>query len=192
MRKNKAMTLIATAAFAAGAKVACADTDLFSTLGDFGGSSDVINAAGQGYVGGDINAPYTGIGPVPTAASLAAGQEVGYEGLGYYSPSGDVIHPLNGDYTNPDPTHSYDSKGDNVAFVPTSLGNAGPATNGIGHYANDFGASTDVYQDGYPTEPAVTPPALPTVAAPFNSGRDRSISWPILCRRGRDIRIDGG
>jgi fibronectin-binding autotransporter adhesin len=163
MRKNKALTVIAAAAFAATANMALADTDLFSTLGDFAGSSFVVNSAGQGFVGSNIDSSFGNLGVLPTASSLAAGQEVGNEGWGLYDGSGNIEHS-NGTTS----ATSTDNKDDTVAFLPTSLGNASPATNGIGHFANDLESAKDLFDDGYPTSPTVAP-ALPTVAAPFNA-----------------------
>ncbi len=104
------------------------------------------------------------LGQTPTAASLKAGQEVGFEGWGVFDEAGDVQH--SDASTN---ATSFDTVGDVVAFLSTSLGNASPTTNGLGHYANDVSSQTDQFGDGYPTSPAVTPPGLPTVAAPFNA-----------------------
>ncbi len=166
MRKNKALTVIATAAFAASAKIAVADTDLFSTRGDFGGSASIIANGVQGFVGGNSSSNFGNLGLVtPTAASLAAGQEVGFEGWGNYDGAGNIQHSDGSTSAT-----STDSKGDVVAYLSTSLGNAGPTTNGIGHYANDILAGIDSFGDGYPTSPAVASGSLPTVAAPFNAG----------------------
>jgi hypothetical protein len=166
MRKNKSVAVMISAAIAASARIVYADTDLFSTRGDFGGSTSIIANGFQGFVGGNIDSDFGNIGQTPTAASLQAGQEVGFEGWGSYDSAGDIEHPFGA--TGTDAT-SFDIKGDTVAFLSTSLGNASPATNGLGHYANDTSAHTDEFGDGYPTTPAVTPPVLPTVAAPFNA-----------------------
>jgi fibronectin-binding autotransporter adhesin len=164
MRKNKALTVIATAAFAASAKLAIADTDLFSTRQDFGGAASVIVNGFQGFVGGNAQSNFGNLGlQTPTPSSLAAGQVVGFEGWGNYDGSGNVQHSDGSTSAT-----SVDSKGDIVSFLSTSLGNASPTTNGIGDYANDIEAGVDSFGDGYPTSPVSTT-GLPTVAAPFNA-----------------------
>jgi fibronectin-binding autotransporter adhesin len=165
MRKNKALTVIATAAFAASAKIAVADTDLFSSRQDFGGAASVIINGFQGFVGGNASSNFGNLGLLPTVASLQAGQVVGFEGWGNYDGAGNIQHSDGSTSAT-----STDSKGDVVAYLSTSLGNAGPTTNGIGDYANDIEAGIDSFGDGYPTSPAVASGSLPTVAAPFNAG----------------------
>jgi autotransporter-associated beta strand protein len=163
MRKNKALTVIATAAFAASAKIAIADTDLFSTRQDFGGAASVVVNGFQGFVGGNASSNFGNLGLTPTAASLAAGQVVGVEGWGNYDGAGNVQHSDGSTSAT-----GTDTKGDTIAYLSTSLGNASPTTNGVGDFANDVEAGIDSFGDGYPVSPASTT-GLPTVAAPFNA-----------------------
>ncbi|HEY1921846.1 MAG TPA: PEP-CTERM sorting domain-containing protein [Tepidisphaeraceae bacterium] len=165
MRKNKALTVIAAAAFAASAKIAVADTDLFSSRQDFGGAASVTVNGFQGFVGGNASSNFGNLGLLPTVTSLQTGQVVGYEGWGRYDGAGNVQHSDGSTSAT-----STDSAGDTVAFLSTSLGGVSPTTNGIGDYANDILAGIDSFGDGYPVSPAVASGSLPTVAAPFNAG----------------------
>ncbi|MGD0464776.1 MAG: hypothetical protein ABSB74_20010, partial [Tepidisphaeraceae bacterium] len=163
MRKRKALALVAVSALAASAKIGLADTSLFTTQGDFGGSAAVGPAIDHGYygfVGGNSTDPNLGgtspgsSNAIPTAASIAAGQETGYEGWGYYDGAGNIIHT--------DPSFNgmgYDSQGNTITFNATPLGGTGSTVNGLGHFSNDFAATL------YPT----TPNATTSPTGPFNT-----------------------
>ncbi len=172
MRKRKALALVAVSAIAASAKIGLADTSLFTTRGDFGGSAAVGPAIDNGYygfVGGTPTEPNLGgtvnatSNAVPTAASLAGGQETGNEGWGYYDSNGSIKH-VNANYNS----GSADSQSNSLIFNTFSLGNAGGTTNGLGHFSNDYAATK------YPTSPnATTSPTGPfnTVGSDPNYGK---------------------
>jgi len=172
MRKRKALALVAVSAIAASAKIGLADTSLFTTRGDFGGSAAVGSAIDNGYygfVGGTPTEPNIGgtvngsSNAVPTAASLAAGQETGNEGWGYYDGNGSIKH-INANYNS----GSADSQSNPLVFNSFSLGSAGGTVNGLGHFANDYAATK------YPTSPnATTSPTGPfnTVGSDPNLGK---------------------
>jgi fibronectin-binding autotransporter adhesin len=175
MRKRKALALVAVSAIAAGAKIGLAQNVLFTTQGDFGGSAAVIPSIDNGYygfVGGNASDPSLGGGTLatpatpsaavnPTAASLAAGQETGWEGMGYYDGAGNILHvDADGNNDSAFGALGLDSQGNDITYNGFSLGNAGGTVNGLGHYANDFAATL------YPTAPNAT--TSPT--GPFNTG----------------------
>ncbi len=54
MKRNKSVAVIISAAIAASTRIVCADTDLFSTRGDFGGSASIVANGFQGFVGSDL------------------------------------------------------------------------------------------------------------------------------------------
>lgn len=175
MRKRKALALVAVSAFAAGARIGVAQSVLFTTQGDFGGSATVGPAIDNGYYGfegGNNTDPSLGGGTVathatpstpvnPTSASIAAGQETGWEGIGYYDGAGNILH-VDSSVNNDSAFGAFglDAQGNLVTYNGTSLGNAGGTVNGLGHYANDYAATL------YPTAPNAT--TSPT--GPFNTG----------------------
>jgi fibronectin-binding autotransporter adhesin len=170
MRKRKALALVAVSAFAAGARIGLAQNVLFTTQGDFGGSASVGPAIDNGYYGfegGNSTDPSLGgtnpssSNAVPTAASIAAGQETGWEGIGYYDGAGNILHVDSGvNLDSADGAFGLDSQGNLISFNGFSLGNAGGTINGLAHYSNDYAATL------YPTAPNAT--TSPT--GPFNTG----------------------
>jgi autotransporter-associated beta strand protein len=170
MRKRKALALVAVSAFAAGARIGLAQNVLFTTQGDFGGSASVGPAIDNGYYGfegGNSTDPSLGgtnpssSNAVPTAASIAAGQETGWEGIGYYDGAGNILHVDSGvNLDSADGAFGLDSEGNLISFNGFSLGNAGGTINGLAHYSNDYAATL------YPTAPNAT--TSPT--GPFNTG----------------------
>ena len=95
MRKAKALSVVAAAVFAVAAKNVLADTSLFNTQADFGGSGYAAGGPGYatGFNGGDANTPgYYNPGTTPTAASIAAGQQTGAAGWGDYDGAGGVYN----------------------------------------------------------------------------------------------------
>ncbi len=168
MRKRNALALVAVSAIAASAKIGLAQSVLFTTQGDFGGSAAVNASVDHGYYGfvggnatdgslggGTTASPATPAAAInPTAASIAAGQETGWEGFGYYDGAGNILHS-DASFN----ATGYDSNANTLVFNSTSLGNAGGTANGLGHYANDYAATL------YPTAPNSTT----TPTGPFNT-----------------------
>jgi len=175
MRKRKALALVAVSAFVGGAKIGLAQNVLFTTEGDFGGSAAVIPSINNGYYGfvggnstdpslrgGTLATPATPSAAVnPTAVSIAAGQEPGWEGIGYYDGAGNILH-VDSSVNNDSAYGAFglDSQGNLISFNGFSLGNAGGTINGLAHYSNDYAATL------YPTAPNAT--TSPT--GPFNTG----------------------
>ena len=121
MRKATFAALVGASAMVVGVKIAPADTNLFVTQADFGGSQFAPGGSQAALVNGGyqvVNNP----NPVPAGQA----KQTNYEGLGFYESSG----------TNQGLVGPSDTLGDPITYPNTSLGGQNFTTNGLGNMDN--------------------------------------------------------
>ncbi len=182
MRRSRVAALLSAAAFAVSAKVASADTNLFVTEADFGGSAYApmgTNPIPAAYVGNPLGHTYDPNYNVNTNSPGAQATQTNWLGIGTYNSATSGTGGGTVDDT--------DSLGNTVSYSNTSLGGVNITSNGLGNF-DDFNPATGT---GH-TPDANLGTSWANLSSPTGSmiinnyqGRERIVTWRLrLCEYG--------